>query len=176
MQRRVIAEKAEPPSTTDHLLDNPTLPITATKIGPSAAKPPFFAPIVKRPTARERFPASMRSHLFRKRFFPDASAADWNDWRWQVRSRVKDFAGLARIIKGGYDALGVMESHLGGGGEGNHAREFFVGGKYSVADIALYAYTHVAHEGGFSLAKYPAIREWLARVKSQPRHIPITHG
>jgi len=85
-------------------------------------------------------------------------------------------AGLARIIKGGYDALGVMESHLGGGGEGNHAREFFVGGKYSVADIALYAYTHVAHEGGFSLAKYPAIREWLARVKSQPRHIPITHG
>jgi glutathione S-transferase len=85
-------------------------------------------------------------------------------------------AGLARIIKGGYDALGVMESHLGGGGEGDHAREFFVGGKYSIADIALYAYTHVAHEGGFDLTDYPAIREWLARVKSQPRHIPITQG
>ena len=83
-------------------------------------------------------------------------------------------AGLPRIINGGYDALGVMESHLGGGGEGDHAREFFVEGRYSIADIALYAYTHVAHEGGFDLANYPAIREWLVRVKSQPRHIPIT--
>jgi glutathione S-transferase len=69
-----------------------------------------------------------------------------------------------------------MESHLGGGGEGDHAREFFVGGRYSIADIALYAYTHVAHEGGFDLATYPAIRQWLARVKSQPQHIPITRG
>jgi glutathione S-transferase len=85
-------------------------------------------------------------------------------------------AGLPRIIRGGYDALGVMEWHLGGGGEGDHSREFFVGGKYSVADIALYAYTHVAHEGGFDLVNYPAIREWVARVKAQPRYIPITQG
>jgi glutathione S-transferase len=84
--------------------------------------------------------------------------------------------GLPRIIKHGYDALGVMESHLDGGGEGDRGREFFVGGKYSIADVALYAYTHVAHEGGFDLASYPAIRNWLARVKSQPRHIPITQG
>lgn len=67
----------------------------------------------------------------------------------------------------GYDALGVMEDHL-------KAREWFVGERYSVADIALYAYTHVADEGGFDLAGYPAIRAWLERVKSQPRHIPIT--
>lgn len=83
---------------------------------------------------------------------------------------------LSRIIKGGYDALGVMESHLSGAGEGDHPRDFFVGGNYSIADIALYAYTHVAHEGGFDLAKYPGIRTWLARVKSQPLHIPITKG
>jgi glutathione S-transferase len=69
----------------------------------------------------------------------------------------------------GYDALGVMEGHL-------KSREWFVGERYSVADIALYAYTHVADEGGFDLARYPAIRAWLERVKSQPRHIPITHG
>ena len=69
----------------------------------------------------------------------------------------------------GYDALGVMESHL-------KSREWFVGVRYSVADIALYAYTHVADEGGFDLAGYPAIRAWLERVKSQPRHIPITRG
>ena len=85
-------------------------------------------------------------------------------------------AGLPRIMKNGYDALAVMESHLSGASGGDHARDFFVGGKYSIADIALYAYTHVAQEGGFDLAKYPAIRVWLDRVKSQPGHIPITRG
>ena len=85
-------------------------------------------------------------------------------------------AGLPRIMKNGYDALGVMESHLSGAGEGDHPRDYFVGGKYSIADIALYAYTHVAHEGGFDLSNYPAIQSWLARVKSQPRHIPITQA
>jgi glutathione S-transferase len=69
----------------------------------------------------------------------------------------------------GYDALAVMEGHL-------KSREWFVGEGYSVADIALYAYTHVAGEGGFYLAGYPAIRAWLERVKSQPRHIPIAHS
>ena len=69
----------------------------------------------------------------------------------------------------GYDALGVMEGHL-------KSREWFVGDRYSIADIALYAYTHVADEGGFDLSNYPAIRAWLERVKSQPRHIPITRG
>jgi glutathione S-transferase len=69
----------------------------------------------------------------------------------------------------GYDALAVMEAHL-------KSREWFVGERYSVADIALYAYTHVADEGGFDLAGYPAIRAWLDRVKSQPRYIPITRS
>jgi len=69
----------------------------------------------------------------------------------------------------GYDALGVMERHL-------KSREWFVGERYSVADIALYAYTHVAQEGGFDLAGYPAIRAWLERVKSQPQHVPITQS
>jgi glutathione S-transferase len=69
----------------------------------------------------------------------------------------------------GYDALAVMEDHL-------HTRDFFAAGRYTIADIALYAYTHVAHEGGFDLAPYPAVNAWLARVRSQPRHIPITQG
>ena len=69
----------------------------------------------------------------------------------------------------GYDALAVMEGHL-------HHRDFFAAGRYTIADIALYAYTHVAHEGGFDLARYPAVNAWLARVHSQPRHIPITQG
>jgi glutathione S-transferase len=69
----------------------------------------------------------------------------------------------------GYDALGVMEKHL----EGD---DFFVGWRYSVADIALYAYTHVADEGGFDLEDFPAVCAWLERVSSQPGYIPITQG
>jgi glutathione S-transferase len=69
----------------------------------------------------------------------------------------------------GYDALAVMDSHL-------KSREWFVGARYSIADIALYAYTHVAGEGDFDLSAYRSIRAWLERVKSQPRHIPITHS
>ena len=70
--------------------------------------------------------------------------------------------------KGGYEALSVMEAHL-------HLRDFFAGGRYSIADIALYAYTHVAHEGGFDLAAYPAVNAWLERVRGQANHVPIEH-
>jgi glutathione S-transferase len=69
----------------------------------------------------------------------------------------------------GYAALAVMERHLA-------PRRYFVGECYSIADIALYAYTHVAGEGGFDLGPYPAIRRWLDQVASEPRHIPITQG
>ena len=76
---------------------------------------------------------------------------------------------LASKQKLGYGALGVMEEHL----EGN---DFFVADLYSIADIALYAYTHVADEGGFDLDGFPAVRAWLERVASQPGYIPITQG
>jgi glutathione S-transferase len=69
----------------------------------------------------------------------------------------------------GYAALGVMEGHL-------KDREFFIGNRYSIADIALYAYTHVADEGGFDLGRFPSINAWLERVAAQPRHVPITWG
>jgi glutathione S-transferase len=68
--------------------------------------------------------------------------------------------------QGGYAALDAMESHLGD-------RLFLVGERYSISDISLYAYTHVAHEGGFELERYPAIRSWLDRVASQPGHVTI---
>jgi glutathione S-transferase len=69
----------------------------------------------------------------------------------------------------GYAALEVMERHLAD-------RAFFVGDRYSIADIALYAYTHVADEGGFDLGRFAGVNAWLQRVKSQPGHIPITKG
>jgi glutathione S-transferase len=67
---------------------------------------------------------------------------------------------------GGYAALDAMERHLAG-------RRFLVEERYTIADIALYAYTHVAHEGGFELDRYPAIRAWLERVAAQPGHVAI---
>jgi glutathione S-transferase len=66
----------------------------------------------------------------------------------------------------GYAALAAMEKHLAG-------LEFFVGEQYSIADISLYAYTHVADEGGFDLSRYPAISAWLDRIFAQPGHITI---
>jgi glutathione S-transferase len=77
-------------------------------------------------------------------------------------------ANLPDLMKKGYAALDVMERHLS-------ANAFFVGGRYGLADIALYAYTHCAPEGGFDLARYPAITAWLGRVRAEPRHVPIDH-
>jgi glutathione S-transferase len=75
-------------------------------------------------------------------------------------------AALAARVEPGYAALGVMETHL-------KSRDWFATGQYSIADIALYAYTHCAGEGGFDLARFPAIRAWLARVELQPLYVPM---
>jgi glutathione S-transferase len=75
-------------------------------------------------------------------------------------------AELPRLLERGCQALAVMEQHL--------ARErFFVGDSYSIADIALYAYTHAAGDGGFELQRFPAVRAWIARVEGQPRFVPM---
>lgn len=76
---------------------------------------------------------------------------------------------LTEKVDKGYQALGVLEAGLEG-------RDFLVGNQYSLADIGLYAYTHVAEEGGFSLERYPRIRAWLKRVAAQPGYQPITEG
>jgi len=68
--------------------------------------------------------------------------------------------------KQGNRALGAMERHL-------DRREWFVGDSMTIADIALYAYTHVADEGGFDLEPFRAVRSWLERVAAQPGHVPI---
>ena len=67
----------------------------------------------------------------------------------------------------GYAALQVMEEHLAN-------RDFFVGKSCTIADIALYAYSHVADEGGFDLSGYPAVGNWLERIASLPGYVPIT--
>ena len=69
--------------------------------------------------------------------------------------------------EGGRRALEALERGLAD-------RAWLVGGRYSVADISLYGYTHVAAEGGFDLSPYPSVTAWLTRVAEQPGHIPIT--
>jgi glutathione S-transferase len=81
--------------------------------------------------------------------------------------RPEAFAGrLEERTAAGYRALDALERGLEG-------RVWLVGSGMTLADIALYAYTHVAHEGGFDLARYPAIRAWLERVASEPGHVGI---
>jgi glutathione S-transferase len=73
---------------------------------------------------------------------------------------------LAVTLERGNKALGVMNKHL-------EASTFFAGDALSVADIALYAYTHTAEMGGFQLDAYPAVAAWLGRVEADPGHVPI---
>ena len=75
-------------------------------------------------------------------------------------------AELPRCHKRGYQALAVMERHLSG-------QSWFTGNNYGIADIALFAYTDVAADGGFDLAPYPAIRDWLARVRATPGFVAM---
>jgi len=75
-------------------------------------------------------------------------------------------AELPRLQGRGHQALAVMETQL-------HGRKFFVGDACSIADIALYAYTHAAPEAGFDLTPYPAVRAWLKRVEGTPRYVPM---
>jgi glutathione S-transferase len=74
---------------------------------------------------------------------------------------------LTEKVDKGKQALAVLDRGLEG-------RDFLVGERFSLADIGLYAYTHVAEAGGFSLEPYPNVRAWIRRVASRPGHAPIT--
>jgi glutathione S-transferase len=71
--------------------------------------------------------------------------------------------------EGGNRALGIMNEHLGG-------NRFFVGDLPTIADISLYAYTHVAHEGGFDLKRYPAVEAWITRMEALPNHVTMAQA
>ena len=76
-------------------------------------------------------------------------------------------AEIEKRYEQGYAALRLMENHLS-------KHNYFVAGRYSIADICLFAYTHVAHEGGYDLTQFPAIQAWIERVMSQSGYISIT--
>ena len=89
---------------------------------------------------------------------------------WLKFARPEDFEKKKHLVpewhEKGNAALGVMETHLA-------EHDWFAGNAYSIADIALYGYTHSAADGGFDLARYRAVSRWLARVREQPGHIPL---
>jgi glutathione S-transferase len=88
----------------------------------------------------------------------------WGAYSGRPREEFAD--RLDERVAAGYRALDALERHLDG-------RTWLVGDGMTLADIALYAYTHVASEGGFELERYPAIGAWLERVASEPGHVPI---
>ena len=77
-------------------------------------------------------------------------------------------ARMPELERRSYQALGVMEEHL-------VKAPFFAGSKLSIADIALFAYTHVAEQGGLELSRFPAIQSWIERVEATPHFVPITY-
>ena len=86
---------------------------------------------------------------------------------WYMTGKAEEYQeALQQKQAPGYAALGVMEQHLA-------QNNFFVGDRYSIADIGLFAYTHVAAEGGFDLTGFPAIKTWIERIKNQPRYISL---
>ena len=90
-------------------------------------------------------------------------------WFWLTLvkgGRELQMHALEEWMEKGYQALTVMEKHL-------TKRRFFAADRYTIADIGLYAYTHVAHECDYELANFPAIRDWLARIAAQPGHVAM---
>jgi glutathione S-transferase len=111
--------------------------------------------------------ASVMQWLFFEQYSHEPNIATPRYWITHGLLDDERRAALPAKMAAGYAALEVMQRHLG-------PRRFFVGEHYSIADIALYAYTHVAAEGGFDLERFPAIARWLADVAAQPGHVPIS--
>jgi glutathione S-transferase len=113
-----------------------------------------------------------RAEVLRWMFFeqhshePALAAARW--WLSLVRGgRDLKTHDIDHWMEQGYQALALMERHLA-------HNDYFVGSRSSVADLALYAHTHVAPEGDFDLSGFPAVTDWLARLSSEPGHVGMT--
>ena len=104
--------------------------------------------------------------MFFEQYSHEPCIAVARHWIQHVEMTDAQRAQLPDRQAGGRDALAVMERHLGGS-------DWFGGEAMGIADFALYAYTHVADEGGFDLADYPAVGAWLERVAGQPGHVPM---
>ena len=111
-----------------------------------------------------------RAQVFRLMFFEQYSLLLYLSrprlWRmWGAEITPQRQAELDGFFEQGYRALGVMERYLSG-------RQFFVGDNPTVADVALYAYPRLCHEGGYDLEDYPTVRAWMDRIAALPGYVP----
>jgi len=106
--------------------------------------------------------------MFFEQYSHEPNIATLRFWHFAKLLADKSPQEIAAKRTWGEAALAVMEQHLA-------RAPWFVGERFTIADIALFAYTHVAGEGGFELARYPAVQRWIARVEAQPCFVPITH-
>lgn len=111
--------------------------------------------------------AKVMQWLFFEQYSHEPNIATPRFWISIIKQSEKYQKQIKQKQNLGYAALNVIEQQLKG-------HDFLVGNRYTIADIGLYAYTHLAEEGGFDLTKFPAINTWFKRIKSQPRHILIT--
>ena len=111
--------------------------------------------------------AQVMQWLFFEQYSHEPFIATLRYWISILQQPEKYREQLEQKQKLGYAALKMMEQHL-------RHRHYFVGETYTIADIGLYAYTHVAEEGGFDLQKFPYIEAWFERIEAHPRHILIT--
>jgi glutathione S-transferase len=111
--------------------------------------------------------AQVMQWMFFEQYSHEPNIATSRYWI-SVLGKVEEYQeALQQKKKLGNQALAVMEQHL-------QHHSFFVGNRYTIADICLFAYTHVADEGGFDLTEFPAIQAWIQRVKQQSNYIQIT--
>lgn len=110
--------------------------------------------------------AKVLEWLFFEQYSHEPYIATVRYWVAIEKSAEANQARIAERMPRGYAALGVMETQLA-------KTPYLTGANYTIADIALYAYTHVAEEGGFDLADYPAVRAWLARIAATPGFVTM---
>ena len=114
--------------------------------------------------------ADMMRWLFWEQYNHEPNVATlrfWYGWIGEDNFSEVQKVNLPGKRAAGLAALELMDEHLA-------SRDWFAGGRFTVADIALYAYTHVCEEGGYRLSLYPNVQAWLARVAAQPGHVSIT--
>ena len=111
--------------------------------------------------------AQVMQWLFFEQYSHEPNIATVRFWMTIANIAEQKREVIAQKQELGYAALWVMEKHL-------ERHKYFVNDRYSIADIALYAYTHVAAEGGFELNQFPAILAWFDRINSQPNHLKIS--
>ncbi|MBD1852331.1 glutathione S-transferase family protein [Leptolyngbya sp. FACHB-711] len=158
--------------TPEFLAKNPNGRIPVLEITPGEFLSESNAILIYLSQGTDFLPLSPLEHarvmqwLFFEQYSHEPFIATSRFWLQHDMAETKKQA-LAEKQAPGYAALGVMEQRL-------KDHPFLVNDRYTIADIALFAYTHVAHEGNFDLSSFPGILQWIDRVKSQPNYIEIT--